>query len=161
MLVSLTVNGNRVELDVPPGKRLLDIVRNDLDLHGTKEGCSHGECGSCLVYLNGSLVNSCLVPAFQLNEAEVMTIEGCSQTKEFGAIERAFAETLSIRCGFCGPGVAMATWALLTENPSPTEEDIRAGLLGNLCRCTGYRSLVEGVERASTLWSRKRRVRRG
>ena len=147
--VTLTVNGSRQTVDVPPMKRLLDVLREDLHLMGTKEGCGEGECGACAVLINGELVNSCLVPALQVEGSTVCTIEGVSTEGRLHGIQRCFLEQGGAQCGICTPGMIMATQHLLEKYPQPTEEQIREGLAGNLCRCTGYMRIFEAVREAA------------
>ncbi len=151
MRIDLTVNGERVECDVAPGMRLLDLLRDRLHLLGTKEGCGEGECGACTVLLDGRPVVSCLVLASQADGKEVLTIEGISDGERLHPIQRAFVETGAVQCGFCTPGFIMSTYALLKENPHPSEEEIRTALEGNLCRCTGYAKIIEAVNRAAEM----------
>ncbi len=151
MRIDLTVNGERVECDVAPGMRLLDLLRDRLHLLGTKEGCGEGECGACTVLLDGRPVASCLVLASQADGKEVLTIEGISDGERLHPIQRAFVETGAVQCGFCTPGFIMSTYALLKENPHPSEEEIRTALEGNLCRCTGYAKIIEAVNRAAEM----------
>jgi len=151
MRIDLTVNGERVECDVAPGMRLLDLLRDRLHLLGTKEGCGEGECGACTVLLEGRPVASCLVLASQADGKEVLTIEGISDGERLHPIQRAFVETGAVQCGFCTPGFIMSTYALLKENPHPSEEEIRTALEGNLCRCTGYAKIIEAVNRAAEM----------
>jgi xanthine dehydrogenase small subunit len=153
--VELTVNGTARVVETPPLRRLLDILREDLGLTGAKEGCGEGECGACAVLLDGLLVNACLVPAFQLGGAHVTTIEGLGgpgepdRPGEPDTIQTAFVEEGAVQCGFCIPGMVMATRALLEREPRPGRSRIRAELSGNLCRCTGYERIVRAVERAA------------
>ncbi len=149
MRVSFTVNGNSVVVEAEPLSRLLDVLRVDLDLHGVKEGCGEGECGACAVLLNGRIVNSCVTPVAAAEGAEILTIEGFSKTNRYAVIEQAFSDAGAVQCGFCTPGFVMATEALLRENPKPSEREIRLGLSGNLCRCTGYNMIVQAVQTAS------------
>jgi aerobic-type carbon monoxide dehydrogenase small subunit (CoxS/CutS family) len=149
MRISLTVNGKPVVVDAEPLARLLDILRVDLGLSGVKEGCGEGECGACAVLLNGQIVNSCVTPLAAAADAEVLTIDGFRETERYKVIEKAYSDTGGVQCGFCTPGFVMATEALLRENPKPSEEEIRQGLSGNLCRCTGYNMIVEAVQAAS------------
>jgi len=146
-LVSLafTVNGDPVRLEVSPLTTLLDLLRNRLELTGTKYGCGEGECGACTVLLNGSAVNSCLVLALECEGGEVLTIEGLAKNGVLHPIQRAFVRHGAIQCGFCSPGMIMATYGLLQANPSPSEEEIKRALEGNLCRCTGYRKIIDAV----------------
>jgi carbon-monoxide dehydrogenase small subunit len=145
----LTVNGLDRQVSVPPMSRLLDVLRHDLGLTGTKEGCGEGECGSCSVLLNGELVNSCLVPVAQVNGASVVTIEGVGANARLHPVQQAFLECGGAQCGICTPGMILATLHLLERFPQPTYEQIREGLNGNLCRCTGYVRIFESVARAA------------
>jgi aerobic carbon-monoxide dehydrogenase small subunit len=144
-LISLTVNGDSHELAVLPYERLLDLVRDHLGLTGTKEGCGEGECGACTVLMNGKPVNACLVLAPQADGAEIITIEALSKSGELSLLQKQFVELGAVQCGFCSPGMIMTAKALLDENPSPTESEIRDALSGNLCRCTGYEKIVDAV----------------
>ncbi len=143
--IALVVNQEPVQLTVSPIATLLDVLRNDLELTGTKYGCGEGECGACSVLLNGKVVNSCLVPAVECEGAEVLTIEGLNSKGPLHPIQRAFVDHGAIQCGFCTPGMIMAAYALLQANPSPNEDEIKRGLEGNLCRCTGYRKILDAV----------------
>ena len=147
--VRFTVNGRAVEPSVHPMARLLDVLREELGLTGTKEGCGEGECGACSVLLDGELVNSCLVPVAQVAGAQVTTIEGLAKNGELHPVQRAFVEHGGAQCGICTPGMVMAAVALLAEHPRPSEEQIRTGLAGNLCRCTGYIKIFDAVAAAS------------
>jgi len=149
MNIRLTVNGTAVERDVDAETRLLDFLRVDLQLTGTKEGCGEGECGACTVLVDGLPVNSCLVLTAQADGAEILTIEGLARGDDLHPIQQAFVESGGVQCGFCTPGFIMAPHALLQENPDPTDEEIRAALEGNLCRCTGYEKIVEAVRLAA------------
>jgi aerobic carbon-monoxide dehydrogenase small subunit len=146
--INFTVNGKLQTLDVFPMSRLLDVMREQLRLTGTKEGCGEGECGACTVLLNGEIVNSCLVPMAQVDGAEITTIEGVAKGDELHAVQKAFIEHGGAQCGICTPGMVLAAVDLLSRNPHPTEDDIRTGLAGNLCRCTGYMKIFESVVRA-------------
>ena len=139
------VNGETVSPRIDPEATLLDVLRNDLELTGTKYGCGEGECGACAVLLDGKLVNSCLVLAVECAGAEVLTIEGLKTNGRLHPIQQAFIDHGAVQCGFCTPGMIMATYALLEANPSPDEDQIKRGLEGNLCRCTGYRKIVDAV----------------
>ena len=145
--IQLTVNGEVHRIDVPPMKRLLDVLREDLHLTGTKEGCGEGECGACAVLLNGELVNSCLIPALQANDAKLCTIEGVSTEGRLHPIQQCFLESGGAQCGICTPGMILATHHLLDKHPTPTLEEIKEGLAGNLCRCTGYMRIFEAVQK--------------
>jgi carbon-monoxide dehydrogenase small subunit len=149
-LIQLRTNGLPQSLDVPPMKRLLDVLREDLHLTGTKEGCGEGECGACAVLLNGELVNSCLVPALQASGAAICTIEGVAREGHLHPIQQCFLEKGGAQCGICTPGMILATHHLLDKHPNPTIEQIQEGLNGNLCRCTGYMRIFESVQSAAT-----------
>ena len=147
--VRFTVNGRAVELRTHPMARLLDVLREELALTGTKEGCGEGECGACSVLVDGELVNSCLVPVAQVEGAAVATIEGVAGDGELHPVQRAFVEHGGAQCGICTPGMVMAAVALLAHTPQPSEEQIRTGLAGNLCRCTGYMKIFDAVAAAA------------
>jgi carbon-monoxide dehydrogenase small subunit len=147
--VSFTVNGDRKTVLAYPMERLLDVLRNDLGLTGTKEGCGEGECGSCSVLLDGMLVNSCLVPVAQASGASIVTIEGISSHRLMNPLQEAFLECGGAQCGICTPGMILAAVHLLEKKPEPTLADIREGLAGNLCRCTGYMQIFEAVAKAA------------
>ena len=144
----LIVNGATHSIRAYPMARLLDVLREELHLTGTKEGCGEGECGACSVWLNGELVNSCLVPVAQAADAEITTIEGVAADEQLHAVQQAFITHGGAQCGICTPGMVMAAISLLERNPQPSEEDIRNGLAGNLCRCTGYMKIFDSVIRA-------------
>jgi len=146
--LTCTVNGQRRELRAFPMARLLDVLREELGLTGTKEGCGEGECGACAVLLDGELVNSCLVPALHADGAAVTTIEGVAAGDRLHAVQEAFIESGGAQCGICTPGMILAAVDLLSRVPEPQEDDLRAGLAGNLCRCTGYTKIFESVVRA-------------
>ncbi len=149
MEISFILNNKKVTIDVTPSMRLLDVIREELHLTGTKEGCGEGECGACTVLVNGEPYNSCLTPAANVIGKEVMTIEGFRETKAYRVIADAFANQGGSQCGFCTPGMILASYAVLKKNPHPNEEEIREALSGNLCRCTGYNSIVNAVMLAS------------
>lgn len=153
--IEFTVNGKRQAVDVPPMKRLLDVLREDLHLTGAKEGCGEGECGSCAVLLNGELVNSCLVPALQVANATVLTIEGIGDDDRMAPVQQCFLQQGGAQCGICTPGMILATTHLLEKYPQPTMEQIREGLAGNLCRCTGYMRIFKAVEEAAAIGAGK------
>jgi carbon-monoxide dehydrogenase small subunit len=147
--VSFTVNGEVKRLRVHPMERLLDVLRNELGLTGTKEGCGEGECGSCSVLLDGLLVNSCLVPVAQADGSNVVTIEGIAAHSLLHPLQKAFLECGGAQCGICTPGMILAAVHLLEKKPEPTQAEIREGLAGNLCRCTGYMQIFEAVTKAA------------
>ncbi|SFS21054.1 carbon-monoxide dehydrogenase small subunit [Granulicella pectinivorans] len=151
MKTTFTLNGKRTTVDTPPIKRLLDVLREDLHLTGTKEGCGEGECGSCSVLMNGELVNSCLVPAIQAEGATLCTIEGVATDGRLAPVQQCFLEEGGAQCGICTPGMILATHHLLARYPQPTLLQIQEGLAGNLCRCTGYMRIFESVKKAATL----------
>lgn len=146
--IELKVNGESHKLEVFPMARLLDVLREELRLTGTKEGCGEGECGACTVILDGEIVNSCLVPIAQVNGASITTIEGVADGAQLHVVQQAFIDHGGAQCGICTPGMILAAVDLLQRNPAPTEADIRNGLAGNLCRCTGYMKIFESVVRA-------------
>ncbi len=146
--VTCTVNGERRDLHAYPMTRLLDALREQLRLTGTKEGCGEGECGACSVLINGELVNSCLIPVAQVQGAEIKTIEGIASGERLHAVQEAFIACGGAQCGICTPGMVMAAVSLLERKPEPNEAEIRAGLAGNLCRCTGYMKIFEAVVKA-------------
>ena len=143
--ITFNVNGEPRTVSVPPMKRLLDILREDLCLTGTKEGCGEGECGSCSIRMNGELVNSCLIPILQASGANIQTVEGLATAESLHPIQQAFLQCGGAQCGICTPGMLMATTQLLAHNPHPTLVEIREGLAGNLCRCTGFIRVFESV----------------
>ena len=146
--IEFKVNGEARTLEVFPMARLLDVLREELQLTGTKEGCGEGECGACTVVINGQIVNSCLVPIAQVDGCEITTIEGVAGGDQLHAVQQAFIDHGGAQCGICTPGMVLAAVDLLNRNPAPTEADIRNGLAGNLCRCTGYMKIFESVVRA-------------
>lgn len=147
--ISVTVNGKPHMLHVYPMERLLDVLRIELALTGTKEGCGEGECGSCSVLLDGTLVNSCLIPALQANGANIVTIEGLAFSDRLQTLQQAFLDCGGAQCGICTPGMILAAYHLLKKKPRPSLDEIREGLSGNLCRCTGYMQIVEAVAEAA------------
>ena len=149
MEIRFEVNGTRTTVDVAPIKRLLDVLRENLKLTGTKEGCGEGECGSCAVLMNGELVNSCLVPALQAEGAVLCTIEGMATGGRLAPVQQCFLQEGGAQCGICTPGMILATHHLLERYPHPTMEQIQEGLAGNLCRCTGYMRIFEAVKAAA------------
>ncbi len=148
-IIQLTVNGLPCEIAVQPNRTLLDLLRDDLDITGPKEGCGEGDCGACVVLLNGITVNACLVLALEAEGAQVTTIEGVASGNTLHPVQQAFLEAGSVQCGFCTPGMVLATMALLERTPAPTALEARAGISGNLCRCTGYQKIVDGILLAS------------
>ena len=150
VVVTLRVNGQHREGIVEPRKLLCDFIRQDLGLTGTHVGCEHGVCGVCTVVVNGEPVKSCLMLAVQARDAEVLTVEGLARDGELHPLQRAFHEQHALQCGFCTPGMLLAALTLLEENPNPTEEEIRLGMDGNLCRCTGYYNIIAAVRAAAT-----------
>jgi len=147
--VSLNVNGRTVTVHVDAMERLLDVLRNELGLTGTKEGCGEGECGSCSVLIDGVLVNSCLIPVLQAKDTRITTIEGLAADGRLCALQQAFLECGGAQCGICTPGMILAAFHLLEKKPQPTADEISEGLSGNLCRCTGYAQIVEAVIEAA------------
>jgi carbon-monoxide dehydrogenase small subunit len=147
--IELTVNGKKRKVETTASTRLLDLIRDDLHLTGTKEGCGKGECGACTVIMNGELAASCLVLALQADGADISTIEGIGNDKCLDPIQEAFIETGAVQCGFCTPGMILAAKKLLEENPHPNEEEIKRGISGNLCRCTGYQKIIDAIKLAA------------
>lgn len=144
--IRLTVNGTLHTVGIDPAETLLHVLREKLGLTGTKEGCGEGDCGACTILVDGKSVNSCIFPAIQADGCEILTVEGVESDPKLAAIQKAFVDHGAVQCGFCSPGMIMATCALLDENPTPTEAEIRRGLSGNLCRCTGYQAMVDAVK---------------
>ncbi|MFW6409596.1 MAG: (2Fe-2S)-binding protein [Halanaerobiales bacterium] len=147
--VELNVNGKEYKLDVKPNRRLLDILREDLNLTGVKEGCGVGECGACTIIMNNEIVNSCMILAGQADGAEIITIEDLEDSEGMHPIQKAFIDAGAVQCGFCTPGMILASLKLLQKNPDPTKEEIKEGLSGNFCRCTGYKQIIEAVKLAA------------
>lgn len=156
--INLTINGKKIVYEGDPLRRLLDLLREDLGLMGSKEGCGEGECGACSVIKDGKLVTSCLVPVGACNGSNIYTIEGIRDTEKGKCIIQAFADGGAVQCGFCIPGMVMAAYYLLDNNPNPTEDDVRLAISGNICRCTGYDLIVESIllaaERGAELWKK-------
>lgn len=146
MKIKFNLNNELVETETTLSKRLLDVIRENFDLTGTKEGCAEGECGACLVFVDDEIVNSCLVPIANVIGKKVVTIEAFAKTNDYKHIEGAFLKAGAVQCGYCTPGMVMAIHYLLRNNPNPSPEEVREGLSGNLCRCTGYQSIFEAVE---------------
>jgi carbon-monoxide dehydrogenase small subunit len=143
------VNGASRRVEVYPMERLLDVLREEIGLTGTKEGCGEGECGACSVLVDGDLVNSCLVPVLQVNGCEILTIEGLAKNRRLHPLQEAFENAGGAQCGICTPGMILAAYQLLARWPHPTQDQIREGLAGNLCRCTGYQKIFDAVRQAS------------
>jgi len=148
--VKLVVNGAERSFDVPPLKRLLDVLREDLGLTGTKEGCGEGECGACSVLVDGELLNSCLVPVCQVDGATVLTVEGVASQGELTPLQKCFLECGGAQCGICTPGMIVAAHRFLSTGKPATDENVRDAIAGNLCRCTGYAKIVEAIQLAAT-----------
>ena len=144
--VKFYVNDAPVELTVPANRTLLSVLRDDLALTGTKEGCGAGECGACTVIMDGMAVNACLILAPELNGKHIETVEGLAKGDQLSPLQEAFIEHMALQCGFCTPGMLMSAESLLRENPHPTREEIATAMSGNLCRCTGYKKIVEAIE---------------
>jgi len=144
--IKLTINGKKREVKTTLSTRLLDLLRDDLHLTGTKEGCGKGECGACTVIMNGELVASCLVLAPQADGAVITTIEGIGEGENLDPIQEAFVETGAVQCGFCIPGMILAAKKLIEENTNPSEEEIKRSISGNLCRCTGYQKIIDAIK---------------
>ena len=144
-MITFTLNGTEVTSAMPPASRLLDTLREEFGLTGTKEGCGEGECGACAVLIDGLLVNACLVALGSIAGQSIVTIEGYRGTDRFRVLDEAYMKAGAVQCGICTPGMILASEALLSENPNPSPEDVRIGLAGNLCRCTGYNMIVKAV----------------
>lgn len=144
--ISLTVNEKLFNLSVDENLRLIDLLRDELGLIGTKEGCGEGECGACTVIMDGETVNSCMVMAFQADGSNITTIEGLGKDGKFHPVQQAYIDVGAVQCGFCIPGMVLSTKALLDKNPHPNRDEIREGLSGNLCRCTGYNKMLNATE---------------
>jgi len=149
--ISFTLNGKEVTIICNPGTRFLDLLRDTLEFTGTKEGCSIGECGACTVIFNGKAANSCLILAGQINNAEIITVEGLAENGGLSKLQKMFLEKGAVQCGFCTPGALISAHALLLENENPTEEEIKIALSGNLCRCTGYKQMIDAVKSGAPL----------
>jgi len=147
--INLTVNNRPYRLSVLPWRTLLEVIRENLGLTGTKEGCGLGECGACTVLIDGRAVNSCLVLAAEADGKEITTIEGLADGDKLHPLQQAFVDHGGLQCGFCTPGMILSAKALLDENPTPTEEEIKQGIAGNLCRCTGYAKIIESIKAAA------------
>lgn len=151
MIITLNVNERDYTLNVKPEDRLLDVLREQLNLTGPKEGCGEGECGACTVIMDGLAVNSCMILAYQARNKKVITIEGLAKNGELDPIQKSFIKNGAVQCGYCTPGMIMSAKALLMKNPHPTEEEIRMAIAGNLCRCTGYVNIVKAIKEVSSI----------
>ena len=149
MIINFKLNGKETSVNFSKNKRLIDLLRDDLNLTGTKEGCSIGECGACTVIINGKAINSCLVLAQQVDECEVITVEGLAEGDRLNILQQNFLKYGAIQCGFCTPGMLMSAYALFIENPTPTPEEIKTAIEGNLCRCTGYKPIIQAIVSSS------------
>jgi aerobic carbon-monoxide dehydrogenase small subunit len=147
--ISVGINGERYEWEVPARRLLIHFLRDDLQLTGTHIGCDTGNCGACTINLDGEAVKSCMLLAVQADGATITTVEGLTSNGELSALQQAFSDTHALQCGYCTPGMLMSASVLLAENPSPSEEEIRVALQGNICRCTGYWNIIEAVELAA------------
>ena len=147
-MIEFKVNGATVQIDAPPMARLLDVLREDLRLTGSKEGCGEGECGACTVLIDGVATNACLVPVCQMTGTDVITVEGLTEDDRLSAVQQAFIEYGAAQCGICTPGFLVTAQAFLENNPRPTRLEVREGLAGNLCRCTGYQKIIDAVQAA-------------
>jgi carbon-monoxide dehydrogenase small subunit len=149
VIIQFKINGEKKQLEIPAGMTALELIRDGLELKSAKEGCGIGECGACTIIVNGQAVNSCLMFAARLDGCEVLTVEGLDQGGDLHPIQEAFAEKHAVQCGFCTPGLLMSTRALLSEHQRPSRAEIIKAISGNLCRCTGYHSIIEAVETAA------------
>ncbi len=148
--IHFKLNGDPIRIEVEPSLTLLEVLRNELEMTGTKEGCGMGECGACTVLVNGKAVNSCIFPIMEAEGTSITTIEGLSEVDgNLHPLQRSFIEYGAVQCGFCTPGMVLSAKALLDENPKPTEEEIRTAISGNLCRCTGYLQIIQAIKEAS------------
>ena len=149
------LNGNWREIETRPDRILLDLLREDLGLTGTKKGCDEGECGACTVIMNGKAVVSCLIPALKAHGAEILTVEGMAQAGQLHPLQQAFWEEGAVQCGYCTPGMLLSAKALLDENPEPEVQDVKTAISGNLCRCTGYSKIIRAIQTASQKMAKK------
>jgi carbon-monoxide dehydrogenase small subunit len=147
--VRMRVNGNRVNVEIPPDRMLVDLLREDLGLTGTKKGCERGECGACTIMMNGKALLSCLIPALKADGSEILTVEGIAQRDQLHPLQKAFWEEGAVQCGYCTPGMLLSAKALLDENQEPSIEEIKTAISGNLCRCTGYIKIIRAIQVAS------------
>lgn len=155
MKIRFTLNSKKIEIDAAPDRRAVDVLREDLGLTGTKEGCGAGECGACTILVNNETRLSCLMLAAQLEGLDITTVEGLAEDGNLHPLQQAFIERGAVQCGFCTPGMLLSGVALLKKNPNPSREEIREGLSGNLCRCTGYQKIVDAVQAAAGMLSGK------
>jgi aerobic carbon-monoxide dehydrogenase small subunit len=155
--ITLTVNGEERKLEIDENLRLIDLLRDELGLVGTKEGCGEGECGACTIIMDGQTVNSCMVMAFQADGSDITTIEGLERDGKLHPVQKAYMDVGAVQCGFCIPGMVLSTKALLDKNENPDEEEIREGLSGNLCRCTGYSKMLHATELAKEYLEEEKR----
>ncbi len=155
--IRISLNGKWVEAETRPHRMLLDFLREDLGLTGTKKGCEEGECGACTVIMNGKTVLSCLVPALKADGAEILTVEGLAKGEKLHPLQEAFWEEGAVQCGYCTPGMLLSAKGLLDENPSPSVEEVKEAISGNLCRCTGYSKIVRAIQTASGKLGKERR----
>lgn len=154
--MNIILNGKKVAIGADPTRRLLDVLREDLKLTGTKEGCGEGECGACTIIINGDAVNSCIILFGQLKDGdEILTIEGLANNEKLNALQESFLKNGAVHCGACIPGMLMSATALLNENSNPNEEEIKEAIAGNLCRCTGYKKIIKAIKNASSFPSRE------
>lgn len=147
--ITITVNGEEYHLEVKANRTLVDVLREDLSLTGTKKGCNEGKCGSCTVLMDGLPVSSCMILAAQADGRNILTIEGVAQEGKAHPLQKAFAEKGAVQCGYCTPGMILTAKALLDENPAPGEDEIRSAIAGNLCRCTGYTKIIDAIQSCS------------
>ena len=145
MKLNFKLNGKETSINLTKNKRLIDLLRDDLNLTGTKEGCSIGECGACTVIINNKAVNSCLVLAQQVNDCDVITVEGLADGNKLTKLQENFMKYGAVQCGFCTPGMLMSAYALFLDNPTPSREEIETAIEGNLCRCTGYKPIIQAI----------------
>ena len=148
--IQTTINGDVIDVLVEPGQSLLDVLRDELDMTGTKEGCSTGDCGACSVTIDGNLVCACLILSAEVDGKNIETIEGMAKGDELHPLQKKFIEHVALQCGICTPGLLIAARHFLEENPNPTEEEVRYGIAGNLCRCTGYQNIIKAVMDAAS-----------
>ena len=149
-MINLQINATSHALEVPPMKRLLDVLREDLHLTGTKEGCGEGDCGACSVIVDGEVINSCLVPVCQVSGSTILTVEGLAHDGRLDPLQQAFLECGGAQCGICTPGMLIAARALLDETPRPSRDEIKEAIAGNLCRCTGYVKIIDAIQQAAS-----------